>query len=185
MIQSPRFVQNNLTRTQDMEKDIWRVVCTQNKEGKTYVDFAIATPQEAKLAHSHMIKLSKTKYLDDSIEAILPPMFIENRKIKFSHPEYETAENNKKLQELTPRILAEFNKFNDFLTRHPDWKSSFDSLDENVLINTLYKKFNIDKQPQSPQEYKMRTKIIEARYNQIKNKGGYEAAKLKYMLYEK
>jgi hypothetical protein len=158
-----------------MEKDIWRVVCTQNKEGKTYVDFAIATPQEAKLAHSHMIKLSKTKYSDDSIEAILPPMFIENRKIKFSHPEYETAENNKKLQELTPRILAEFNKFNEFLTRHPDWKSSFDSLDKDVLINTLYKDVDIyNKRPQSPEEDKQLRRIIRSRARDAFKRGNLE-----------
>lgn len=179
MIQSPRFVQNNLTRTQDMEKDIWRVVCTQNKEGKTYVDFAIATPQEAKLAHSHMIKLSKTKYLDDSIEAILPPMFIENRKIKFSHPEYETAENNKKLQELTPRILTEFNKFQ---TQHLDWKSSFDSLDKDVLTNTLYKDVDIDKRPQSPQEYEQLQRIIRSRARKAFEEGNtYEHARLRHL----
>lgn len=161
-----------------MEKDIWRVVCTQNKEGKTYVDFAIATPQEAKLAHSHMIKLSKTKYSDDSIEAILPPMFIENGKIKFSHPEYETAENNKKLQELTPRILTEFNKFQ---TQHLDWKSSFDSLNKDVLINTLYKDVDIYKRPQSPQEYNQLQIITRSKARKAFEKGDmYEYSKLKH-----
>lgn len=149
MIQSTRFVQNNLTRTQDMEKDIWRVVCTQNKEGKIYVDFANADiNKNPELAHSYMIKLSKTKYSDDSIEAILPPMFIENGKIKFSHPEYETAENNKKLQKVTPRILTEFNKFQ---TQHPNEETSFYMISECVRKALSYE-MNIEKEVRTPEE---------------------------------
>lgn len=129
--------------------DIYRAVVTQNEDGKMHFDFAIATPQKAKLAHSYMIKLRKTKSNDDTFKDVLAPMFIENGQIKFSHPEYETPENQTKLNKLTKRILTEFNKFR---TLHPTWKSSFDDMPEEDLINTIYKGVDIFKTPQSKEE---------------------------------
>lgn len=151
--------------------DIYRAVVTQNKDGKMHFDFAIATPQEAKLAHSYMIKLRKTKSNDDTFKDVLAPMFIENGQIKFSHPEYETSENQTKLNELSPRILTEFNKFR---TLHPTWKSSFDDMDKYALINTIYADVNLDEPPNNSITARRYEEILESRITAAKRQGNIE-----------
>jgi len=140
--------------------DIYRAVVTQNKDGKMHFDFAIATPQDAKLAHSYMINLRKAASSDDSFEDVLAPMFIENGTIQFSHQQFATKENQEKLKELSPRILTEFNKFR---TLHPDWKSSFDDMNKNDLLNTIYKDVNIFAPVGSPEEDQKVRDIAKAR----------------------
>ncbi len=140
--------------------DIWRIVVTQNKDGKMQYDFAIATPQDAELAHSYMINLRKAASYDDTFKDALAPMFIENGEIKFSHPQYETKENQTKLKELSPRILAEFNKFR---TQHLDWKSTFDDMPKEDLMNTIYKDVDIFKPVNSSQEDEKVREVAKAR----------------------
>lgn len=145
-----------------MEKynDVWRAVVTQNKDNKIHIDFAIATPQKAELAHSYMINLRRKDSKDDSFEDILAPIFIEGNEIKFSHSQYETEENKAKLEKLRSRILLEFNKFH---TQHPDWKSTFDSMSKEDLMNTIYKDVDIFKPVGSNEEDKKVREVAKAR----------------------
>lgn len=156
--------------------DIWRVVATKNSSGKLTFDFAIATPQKAELAHIFLMQLRQSANKDDTTVDALAPMFLEDGKIQFSENKYNTPENQAKLKEMQPLILCEFNKFR---TQHPDWNSSFDDMDKDILAATIYKDVNIFQTPESPEEAKMQQELARSRIPVTRDP--YELGRLRHL----
>ena len=175
----------------DLQKqDAFRLMATYNKQtGDKYFDWVQVVPEKNVMIHESLRRLRKKQLLENQdLQDLLPPLIVAvdkvggDKSVHFASERDKTEENVKKVEEMKPRIFAEFRKFStrflengktssfdDIASRAEQQAALWDSIPDEELFKT----------PKSMHEANMQKEILEAR---MRTSTGYERARYRHFL---